>query len=215
MADDLTRIPILKRPPLQQLWLSHMSDKDQPVFVEMTLGLNYVHELPPSFYSKRERILIERLHHNRRQGIMVFSGAAYRKESGQWRRHYTCAGRIFLQNGESRQAGWLVDTEKKLFTDCADSPLPAIRWRRAMQEANNLVEDLVGDRFLGEEVVRRTVNTLSEGMLRLPSACSKCGAAVQISEWGSQPATCPNCGPLDDGEDLMVFAIPRFRRLPA
>jgi predicted Zn-ribbon and HTH transcriptional regulator len=214
MADDLTRIPILKRPPVQKLWLSHMSDEDQPVFVEMTLGLEYVDELPSGFYSKRELILIERLHHNRRQGIMVFSGAAYRKERGQWRKHYSCAGRIFLRNGESRQAGWLVDTEK-LFTDCTDSPLPAIRWRQAMQEANNLMQDLVGDHFLGEEVVRRTVNILSEGMLRRPSACSKCGAEVQVSEWGSQAANCPNCGPLDDGEDLMVYAIPRFRRQPA
>jgi hypothetical protein len=213
MAANLTKIPILKRPPLHKLYESLMSDDDQPTLVSVTLGKSNPRKKNSS---KKVWVFITRLHRDRLSGTVVFGGSVCRKEEGQWRTEYHCAGTIYLRNQDLLSNGWLVNLEgSDIFTDCTDSPLPAVRWRRAMQDADEILADLVGDRFLGSEIVRRTIDILSDGMRRMPSVCSKCGAEVEISEWGDQPATCPNCGFLDDGEDLMVYALPRIRRQSA
>lgn len=213
MAANITRIPILKRPPLHKLFTSLMSDQDLLVFVPMTLGLEDIKEKRPVdgvLYARRELISIERLHRDRRSNEVVFAGAAYTKHADGWRRKYRCAGRLFLSGRQTGSVGWLVDTESsEFFTDCTDSPLPMLWWRRAMQEGHELVNDLVGDYVLGDEVVRHTVNTLSRGMRRLPNICPECGSIVTRSEWGMQLATCPVHGQLDYGGDL-VIAIGKF-----
>jgi len=213
MTTDIERIPILKRPPIHKLVASWLSDEDQPIHVFVELALDQVRESDPgrsTLYAKRERVIIERLHHDRRRQKVVFAGNVVGKDG---RKKYPCAGSIHLKPRPSDglfAQGWLVDMETPdFFTDCVRSPLPSLWWRRAMGDANELVESVVGDRRLGAEIVRRTISTMSREMRRLPNICPDCGQEVSRSDWGAQLATCPMHGQLDNGGD-MVIAIGDF-----
>jgi hypothetical protein len=212
MAANIRRIPILTHSPLHRVFTSLMSDEIQPVHILVKLNLDAVQgdDFKQSvLYADQERIFIQRLDCHRLHEV-VFAGAAQTKQEGKWCKKYNCAGKLYMGK-PGRGQSFLIDTEtREFYTDCTDSPLPSLWWRQAMSDANEITEDLVGDRNLGSEIVRRTVDTLSKGMRRLPNICPECGASVTRSDYGSQLATCPTHGQLDYGGD-MVFAIGRFK----
>jgi hypothetical protein len=215
MAAAAHYIHIIKRPTVRQLVASFLSDELQKVTAPFGLEVREEDKQGDYPVAETERVHITSLSHDQTWYQVWFMGTVIKPKRPNLKYH--CAGRVYTTK-QGKYVGGFVNISALMqasgfsYGEALDSDM----WRQELKDASDLTDLLLGQRWMGAEIIKHAMHSLNQRVRRLPDICPECGSELEIkAQIASAPrAICPNHGHLGTPGDRVIAIKSHSRAFP-